>query len=220
MRPSTSVRKSSRRSDQRIPPRATWPPRRCTASTSAEHTNARTSPSKTPGSTGAPSTAPLFRCSRQGRAGLGHEPGRGGQQYRAEHRHTRPAATPDPHPTLPRPQRTRIGDVLGTEGADVLIGTAGDDVIAGLGGNDTIDGAGGRDTICAGSGNDRVRGGAGRDRLFGESGRDRLGGGAGRDTLHGGTGRDALDGGSGGDRCRGGRGSDTAKRCERVSRIP
>ena len=110
--------------------------------------------------------------------------------------------------------------VLGTEGADILVGTAGDDVIGGLGGNDIIHGGGGRDTICGGSGNNRIRGGAGRDRLFGESGRDRLRGGAGRDTLHGGAGRDVLDGGSGGDRCSGGRGSDTARRCERVRRIP
>jgi hypothetical protein len=36
--PSTSVRKSSRRSDQRRPPRATRPPRRCTPSTRGEYT--------------------------------------------------------------------------------------------------------------------------------------------------------------------------------------
>jgi len=36
IRPSTSVRKSSRRSDQRMPPLATLPPRRCTASTLGE----------------------------------------------------------------------------------------------------------------------------------------------------------------------------------------
>ena len=36
MRPSTSVRKSSRRSDQRRPPRATGPKRRCTPSTRGE----------------------------------------------------------------------------------------------------------------------------------------------------------------------------------------
>ena len=34
--PSTSVRKSSRRSDQRMPPRATAPLRRCTPSTRGE----------------------------------------------------------------------------------------------------------------------------------------------------------------------------------------
>ena len=38
MRPSTSVLKSSRLSDQRSPPRATAPPRRCTPSTSGEYT--------------------------------------------------------------------------------------------------------------------------------------------------------------------------------------
>ena len=37
-RPSTSVRKSSRRSDQRSPPRATGPNRRCTPSTRGEYT--------------------------------------------------------------------------------------------------------------------------------------------------------------------------------------
>ena len=37
-RPSTSVRKSSRRSDQRRPPRATEPNRRCTPSTRGEYT--------------------------------------------------------------------------------------------------------------------------------------------------------------------------------------
>ena len=36
--PSTSVRKSSRRSDQRSPPRATGPKRRCTPSTRGEYT--------------------------------------------------------------------------------------------------------------------------------------------------------------------------------------
>ncbi len=38
IRPRTSVRKSSRRSDQRKPPRATLPPRRCTPSTRGEYT--------------------------------------------------------------------------------------------------------------------------------------------------------------------------------------
>ena len=37
-RPSTSVRKSSRRSDQRRPPRATGPKRRCTPSTRGAYT--------------------------------------------------------------------------------------------------------------------------------------------------------------------------------------
>ena len=37
-RPSTSVRKSSSRSDQRSPPRATRPKRRCTASSRGEWT--------------------------------------------------------------------------------------------------------------------------------------------------------------------------------------
>ena len=37
-RPRTSVRKSSRRSDQRNPPRATRPNRRCTASSRGEYT--------------------------------------------------------------------------------------------------------------------------------------------------------------------------------------
>jgi hypothetical protein len=37
-RPSTSVRKSSRRSDQRSPPRATGPNRRCTPSKRGEYT--------------------------------------------------------------------------------------------------------------------------------------------------------------------------------------
>jgi hypothetical protein len=36
--PRTSVRKSSIRSDQRIPPRATLPPRRCTPSIRGEYT--------------------------------------------------------------------------------------------------------------------------------------------------------------------------------------
>ncbi|SIH63185.1 Uncharacterised protein [Mycobacteroides abscessus subsp. abscessus] len=38
-RPRTSVRKSSRRSDQRRPPRATVPKRRCTPSTCGEYTH-------------------------------------------------------------------------------------------------------------------------------------------------------------------------------------
>ena len=38
MSPKTSVRKSSRRSDHRIPPRATFPARKCTPSMRGEYT--------------------------------------------------------------------------------------------------------------------------------------------------------------------------------------
>jgi len=71
-------------------------------------------------------------------------------------------------------------NVVGTNGADVLVGTPKRDVIAALGGDDRIRGGGKRDVICAGSGDDVVRAGDGDDLIFGEGGDDRLYGQGGR----------------------------------------
>ncbi|NJC04989.1 Ca2+-binding RTX toxin-like protein [Sphingomonas kaistensis] len=66
------------------------------------------------------------------------------------------------------------GQLLGTEGNDILNGTAGNDVIDGLGGNDTINGLGGDDFIRGGLGDDTLSGGAGDDQIIGGAGNDRI----------------------------------------------
>ena len=83
--------------------------------------------------------------------------------------------------------------IVGSEERDRINGTSGEEIIVGLGGNDVIDGRGGNDLICGGKGRDKLRGGRGRDK---------------------------LDGGTGQDICTGGSGRDTARRCERISKIP
>ena len=55
------------------------------------------------------------------------------------------------------------GQIMGTQGDDVIVGTAGADQIFGLGG---------KDTICGRGGNDQFTGGDGDDSLFGEAGND------------------------------------------------
>ncbi|HEX9822921.1 MAG TPA: M28 family peptidase [Actinomycetota bacterium] len=122
--------------------------------------------------------------------------------------------------------------VIGTDGADILVGEAGADTLCGLDGNDVLRGKGGRDLLLGGDGNDRLRGGAGNDvargsngkdivsggkgndRLHGGKGNDRLRGGAGKDRLNGAGGDDDVNGGSGSDFCKGGPGRDETKGCE------
>ena len=65
-RPSTSVRKSSGRSDQRSPPRATRPNRRCTASSRGEYTKISNF------GRGAGTTARFSGASLSTRYGAGH----------------------------------------------------------------------------------------------------------------------------------------------------
>ena len=70
---------------------------------------------------------------------------------------------------------TGAGDILGTEGDDVICGSAGPDRISGGGGDDVIFGLGGADLLSGGEGNDRLVGdGGGIDRLSGGPGDDIL----------------------------------------------
>lgn len=94
-----------------------------------------------------------------------------------------------------------VGQVVGTDGDDVLAGTPGaNEILAGLGDDD----------VSAGAGDDVVDGGEGDDTLDGEDGDDVLKGGAGDDALIGGAGADILFGGTGDDLLDGGAGIDTA----------
>ena len=60
------------------------------------------------------------------------------------------------------------GNLVGTEGDDVLIGTEGPDTIKGLGGVDIICGLGGNDVLLGGANFDRMVGGIGDDTLDGQ----------------------------------------------------
>jgi Ca2+-binding RTX toxin-like protein len=130
--------------------------------------------------------------------------------------------------------------VIGTDGADVLVGTAEDEVICGLDGRDRIRAGGGRDVVDGGGGRDRLAGNGGRDRVAGADGRDRISAGGGNDFadgdrghdvvaggsrndhLHGGGGNDVLRGGPGTDRCHadGGDKDRAAPSCERLRDVP
>ena len=79
-----------------------------------------------------------------------------------------------PSPPGPTTQ-TRICEILGTAGNDILIGNAGDNEICGLDGDDLL------------------RGAAGNDLMLGEGGDDVLDGGPGDDLLDGGPGSDTGD---------------------------
>jgi hypothetical protein len=96
--------------------------------------------------------------------------------------------------------------VSGPGGGDV-VGTQGRDVIVLANGWDTADGRGGNDVICGRGGPDNIRGGPGRDLLFGDEDNDNLYGQAGKDRLVGNGGSDRLDGGALKDVLDGGRGS-------------
>jgi Ca2+-binding RTX toxin-like protein len=100
---------------------------------------------------------------------------------------------------------SKVNQVVGTSGNDVLTGTGGKDVICGLDGDDVLNGKGGKDTLLGGAGNDTLNAGNGKDKLFGEDGDD---------ILSGGNGKDALDGGAGVDACTGGKKKDTLTGCE------
>lgn len=76
------------------------------------------------------------------------------------------------------------GQIIGTEGDDILIGTEGDDsLIDGGAGNDTIFGLGGNDFIKGGDGDDIIDGGSGDDVIRPGTGNDVVDGGDGIDTL-------------------------------------
>lgn len=111
----------------------------------------------------------------------------------------------DPPAACPGFEGSKLNQVVGTTGNDLLTGTGGKDVICGLDGDDVLNGRGGKDTLLGGSGNDTLNGGNGKDKLFGETGND---------TLNGGNGKDALNGGPEADDCNGGRGRDTETGCE------
>jgi Ca2+-binding RTX toxin-like protein len=81
--------------------------------------------------------------------------------------------------------------ILGTDNPDELVGTEGADVVVLGAGNDTFAGKGGDDLICGGAGVDRIYPGSGNDTVYGEGGGDRIYAGIGNDTLDGGG--DAYD---------------------------
>lgn len=88
--------------------------------------------------------------------------------------------------------RPYTGQLMGTQGDDVIVGTAGHDNIQGLGGNDMICGEAGDDLIHGNAGNDFLVGGAGDDTLTGQVGNDFIDGGEGRDVINGGPGSDTC----------------------------
>jgi Ca2+-binding RTX toxin-like protein len=101
-------------------------------------------------------------------------------------------------PSTPANER---GEIVGTDGDDILIGTetsdimygkSGDDILCGLGGGEgPMDGGPGSDVLYGGDGGDDfMSGGTGADRLFGENGQDGFYPGPGRDEA------DAGDGGA------------------------
>lgn len=97
--------------------------------------------------------------------------------------------------------------IVGTSRVDELTGTRGRDVVVALGGDDVISTGPGADLVCAGGDFDHVRTGGGRDVALGGSGDDYVDLGAGRDVAEGGAGVDALFGRAGADDLRGGVGS-------------
>ena len=93
------------------------------------------------------------------------------------------------------------GDILGTEGNDIICGSEGADRISGQGGDDIIYGFGGDDQLHGGDGADRMFGGLGNDSLVGGVGADFTSGGPGGDRFSGET-LDRIDVGAGpGDLC-------------------
>ena len=64
---------------------------------------------------------------------------------------------------------TRIENVAGGDGADVIWGDDGDNILQGGWGDDTLAGRGGRDALDGGSGNDSLDGGADQDKLYATS---------------------------------------------------
>ncbi len=103
---------------------------------------------------------------------------------------------------------TGSGQIVGTNGPDVICGSPGADFIAGLGGDDVIYPGGGSDDVAAGEGNDIVFGDQGNDRIAGAGGNDTLFGDQGRDLISAGAGNDIASGSEGGDDVVGGDGTD------------
>ncbi|HEX2043639.1 MAG TPA: hypothetical protein VHF24_13480 [Acidimicrobiales bacterium] len=100
---------------------------------------------------------------------------------------------------------TGSGQIVGTEGDDVICGSSGQDFIAALGGNDVIYPGGGNDDVAAGEGNDIVFGDQGNDRIVGAGGNDTLFGDQGSDQISAGPGNDIASGSEGSDQVVGGR---------------
>jgi len=67
---------------------------------------------------------------------------------------------------------SKIENVTGTQGQDIIIGDGEINILKGEGGKDTIEGGAGDDTIEGGDGDDTVEGGAGEDILKGDAGKD------------------------------------------------
>lgn len=108
-------------------------------------------------------------------------------------------------------------DIVGSDGAEILLGTGrGDFIDAGDGDDNIFDGfgdnlvlgGGGDDQIFTGFGNDQIIGGDGDDRIFSGAGDDIIEGSDGDDLIFGGDGDDTIDGGAGSDTMYGGLGDD------------
>ncbi|MDV3351237.1 family 16 glycosylhydrolase [Leptothoe sp. LEGE 181152] len=103
---------------------------------------------------------------------------------------------------------SKIGNLYGEDGNDILNGGERKNVLDGGTGDDQLFGYKGHDELDGGTGNDHLDGGWGHDQLNGEDGDDYLFGDRGRDILNGGAGDDKLDGGWGHDQLNGEDGDD------------
>lgn len=93
------------------------------------------------------------------------------------------------------------GDIVGTEGDDIICGSDGPDRISGGAGNDRILGLGGNDLISGGTGSDTIFGGVGNDDLVAGRDADSLtSGGPGDDRIVADPG-ERIDRGAGNDAC-------------------
>ena len=97
----------------------------------------------------------------------------------------------------------RPATVIGSAAADEIVGGDGADVIVTRKGADSVRSGRGDDTICLGAGFDVAEAGDGRDLVHGAAGDEIANGGPGRDQLTGGDGSDVLSGGSHRDLLRG-----------------
>ena len=99
--------------------------------------------------------------------------------------------------------QTYTGNLIGTDGDDVIVGTDAKDVIHGHSGNDLICGLAGDDVLHGHKGNDFVLGGDGDDTITGQNGNDFLDGGEGVDAINGGNDSDTCLNGEIVNRCGG-----------------
>lgn len=104
-----------------------------------------------------------------------------------------------------------VEDVVGGDGADIILGSSVANSLSGGLGNDEIEGRDGNDLILGGAGRDHLFGDAGDDSINGDEGNDVLNGGDGHDRVVGGIANDSLVGGAGIDTLYGGEGSDTIR---------